>query len=322
MRAVTHHRYGPPEVLRVDDVERPVPKEGEVLVEVHASSVTRSDTGLRGTEYPFARAFTGLLRPKQKIAGSEFSGVVAEVGAGVTEFAVGDEVFGVKAGANAEYVCVREAGVIAHKPAGLSFEEAAAVADGGLLALTCLKPAFPLEGKAVLVYGAAGSIGSAAVQLLVHHFHAEVTAVCDTKDVELLRSLGAVDVIDRLTSDFTANRVSYDVVFDAVGKHSFRRSRRSLNKGGMYLSADLGFMYQVPFLALLTRFVGSKRAALGLGSYRRDDLLVLKSLIEAGAYRAIIDRRYPLADVVEATRYVETAQKTGNVVLTIIPDGD
>lgn len=320
MRAVIHDRYGPPEVLRVIDVERPVPKDDEVLVKVHATTVTRSDTGLRGAEYPFTRVITGLLRPKQKIAGSEFSGVVEEVGGHVTDFAVGDAVFGVRSGANADYVCVRERGVLAHKPVGMSFEEAAAVADGGLLAMTCMKPAYPLEDKAVLVYGAAGSIGSAAVQLLVHHFHANVTAVCDTKDVELVRTLGAAEVIDRLKDDFTANHITYDVVFDAVGKHSFRRCRRSLSKGGMYVSADLGFMYHVPFLALLTRLVGSKRAALGIGSYRKDDLLLLKALIEAGKYRAIIDRQYPLEDVVEATRYVETAQKTGNVVLTVNPE--
>ncbi len=321
VRAVIHERYGPPEVLRVADVERPVPKEGEVLVKVHASTVTRSDTGLRGAEYPFTRVITGLLRPKQKIAGTELSGVVEEVGADVTEFGVGDEVFGIRSGANAEYVCVRERGVLAHKPAGMTWEEAAAVADGGLLALTCMKPAYPLDGKTVLVYGAGGSIGTAAVQLLVHHFHAAVTAVCDTKDVELVRSLGAAEVIDRLRDDFTTNGTAYDVIFDAVGKHSFRLSRHSLRSGGVYVSADLGFLYHVPLLAVVTRFIGTKRARLGVGTYRKEDLLLLKELIEAGKYRAVIDRSYFLEDVVEATRYVETGQKTGNVVLTVSPQG-
>jgi len=317
MRAVVHDRYGPPEVLRVEEVERPTQKDDEVLVRVHASSVTRSDTGLRSSEYFFSRVFTGPLRPKRKISGMELAGVVEAVGAEVTEFAVGDEVFGIRGGANAEYVCVREGGVLAHKPASLTFEEAAGVADGALLALTCLKPAYPLEGKSVLVYGAAGSIGSAAVQLLAHHFGVPVTAVCDTKNVELVRSLGADEVVDRLQEDFTRNGKTYDVIFDAVGKHSFRRCRRSLKPGGRYVTADLGFMWHVPLLALATKWIGSKKAKLGIGTYRKEDLLLLEELVEAGRYRPVIDRTYPLEDVVEAARYVETGQKTGNVVLKV-----
>ena len=318
MRAVVHDRYGPPEVLRVAEVERPVPEDDEVLVRVHASTVTRGDAmGVRSAEYRFTRVFTGIRRPRQTSIGTEFAGRVEEVGAAVTELRAGDEVFGVKGGANAEYVAVRESGVIARKPGGLTYEEAAAVPDGSLLALTCLKPAYPLEGKSVLVYGAAGSVGTAAVQLLAHHFEAEVTAVCDTKDVELVRSLGARDVIDRLREDFTGNGTTYDVIFDAVGKHSFRRSRQSLKRGGIYISMDLGFMYHVPLLGLVTRFVGSKRGTLGLGRYRKDDLLLVKELVEAGKYRPVIDRRYALDEVVEATRYVESGQKTGNVVLRV-----
>jgi NADPH:quinone reductase-like Zn-dependent oxidoreductase len=188
MRAVVQDRYGPPEVLRVAEVERPVPKEDEVLVRVHASTVTRGDAiGVRGVEYWFTRLFTGIRRPRRTIAGSEFAGRVEEVGAAVTEFRAGDEVFGIEGGANAEYVTTRQSGVIAQKPTGLTYEEAAAVPDGSLLALTCLRPTSPLRGKSVLVYGAAGSIGTAAVQLLAHHFEAEVTAVCDTRDVELVR---------------------------------------------------------------------------------------------------------------------------------------
>ena len=317
MRAVVQDRYGPPEVLRVADVERPVPKEDEVLVSVHASTVTRSDTGLRGLEYPFTRPFTGLRRPKRTIAGMEFAGLVEEIGAAVTEFRVGDEVFGIGWGANAEYVAVPESGVIARKPTALTFEEAAAVPDGSLLALTCLQPAAPLRGKSVLVYGAAGSIGTGAIQLLAHHFEAEVTGVCDTKDVEVVRSLGAQHVIDRFGEDFTKNGKTYDVIFDAVGKHSFRRCRRSLKPGGIYISADLGFMYHVPLAVLVTRFVGRRRAKLAIGRYRKEDFVLVKELVDAGTYRPVIDRRYPLDEVVEATRYVETGQKTGNVVLRI-----
>lgn len=318
MRAVVHDRYGPPEVLRVDDVERPEPKDDEVLVRVHASTVTRGDAmGVRLVEYRFTRLFTGIRRPRRTAHGSELAGRVEEVGSAVTQLQVGDEVFGVAAGANAEYVAVPESGAIAPKPAGLTFEEAAAVPDGSLLALTCLRPAQPLPGKRVLVYGAAGSVGTAAVQLLVNHFDAEVTAVCDTKDVELVRSLGAGEVVDRLREDFTKNGRTYDVVFDAVGKHSFRRCRRSLERGGIYVSMDLGFLYHVPLLALVTRFLGSRRAALGIGRYRKEDLLLVKELVEAGRYRPVIDRTYALDEIVEATRYVETGQKTGNVVLRV-----
>jgi NADPH:quinone reductase-like Zn-dependent oxidoreductase len=235
----------------------------------------------------------------------------------VTELRLGDEVFGIRGGANAEYVAVRESGVIAQKPPKLPFEEAAAIPDGSLLALTCLRPASPPQGKNVLVYGAAGSIGTAAVQLLAHHFEADVTAVCDTKDVELVRSLGAQDVIDRFREDFTKNGKTYDVIFDAVGKHSFRRCRRSLGPGGIYITVDLGFMYHVPLLALITRFVGSRRAKLGIGRYRKEDLLLIKELVETGRYRSVIDRTYALDDVVEAVRYVESGEKTGNVVLWV-----
>jgi NADPH:quinone reductase-like Zn-dependent oxidoreductase len=318
MRAVVHDRYGPPEVLRVAEVERPVPKEDEVLVRVHASTVTRGDAmGVRSVEYPFTRLFTGIRRPRRTIFGSEFAGRVEEVGAAVTEFRVGDEVFGIKGGASAECVTARESGVIARKPTGLTYEEAAAVPDGSLLALTCLRPAYPLRGKSVLVYGAAGSIGTAAVQLLAHHFETEVTAVCDTKDVELVRSLGARDVLDRFRDDFTKSGETYDVIFDAVGKHSFRRCRRSLKPGGIYITTDLGFMYHVPLVALVTRFVGSRHAKVGIGRYRKEDLVLVKELVETGAYRPVINRRYALDEVVEATRYVETGQKTGNVVLRV-----
>jgi NADPH:quinone reductase-like Zn-dependent oxidoreductase len=319
MRAVVHDRYGPPEVLRVADVERPVPKGDEVLVGVHASTVTRSDAmGVRHRQYMFARLFTGIRRPRRTTAGSEFAGRVEEVGAAVIEFRVGDEVFGIAGGANAEYVAMRESGVIARKPTGLTDEESAAVPDGSLLALSCLRPAYPLRGKNVLVYGAAGSVGTAAVQLLAHHFEsADVTGVCDTKDVELVRSLGAREVVDRLREDFTENGEQYDVIFDAVGKHSFRRCRRSLKPGGIYVTMDLGFMYHVPLLALVTRFVGSRRATLGIGRYRKEDLVIVKELVDSGKYRPVIDRAYVLDEIVEATRYVEAGQKTGNVVLRV-----
>jgi NADPH:quinone reductase-like Zn-dependent oxidoreductase len=214
-------------------------------------------------------------------------------------------------------VAVRASGVIAHKPTTLAYDEATAVPDGSLMALTMLQPLSPLQGKSVLVYGAAGSIGSAAVQLLANHFGAEVTAVCDAKDVERVRSLGAREVLDRFHEDFTRNGKTYDVIFDAVGKHSFRRSRRSLKRGGVYVTAGLGFMYHVPLAALLTRFVGSRRAKLGIGRYRKEDLVLVRELVDAGKYRPVIDRSFGLDEVVEANHYVETGQKTGNVVLRV-----
>jgi len=315
MRAVVYRKYGTPDVLHLEEVEKPTPKDNEVLIQVHATTVTRSDTGLRSSEYFFARIFTGLLRPKRTIAGMEFAGEVEAVGELVIDFKVGDEVFGIKGGANAEYVCVSESGLLAHKPAGMTFEEAAAVSDGALLALTCLKPA-DRKGQNILVYGASGSIGTAAVQL-AKYFEAEVTAVCNAKNIELAYSLGADSAIDFVKEDFTKISKKYDVIFDAVGKHSFRRCRHSLKPGGIYITADLGFMFHVPILALLTRWIGNRKATLGIGRYRKEDLILLKELIEAGKYRAVIDRTYPLEQVVEATRYVETEQKTGNVVLTL-----
>jgi NADPH:quinone reductase-like Zn-dependent oxidoreductase len=200
----------------------------------------------------------------------------------------------------------------------LTFEQAAAVPDGSLLALTCLQPGAPLRGKRFVVYGAAGSVGTAAVQLLARHFQADVTAVCDAGDVELVRSLGTREVLDRFREDFTGNHGSYDVVFDAVGKHSFRRCRGALKPGGVYISMDLGFMYHLPLLALVTRFAGSRRATVGIGRYRKDDLRLVRELVEADLYRPVIGRTYALDDIVEATRYVESGRKTGNVVLRVI----
>jgi NADPH:quinone reductase-like Zn-dependent oxidoreductase len=317
VKAVVHDRYGSPEVLRLEDVERPVPEADQVLVKIHATTVNRTDCGLRSAEYFISRFVTGLRRPKRRILGMELAGEVEAVGEAVTEFAVGDEVFGVRgSGAHAEYVCMSETAPLAHKPAGMTFEEAAAVCDGAALALACLRKAGSLKGRSVLVYGASGSVGTAAVQL-ARYFGADVTAVCNTKNLELVRSLGADRVIDYTQDDFTKNGETYDVIFDAVGKHSFRRCRRSLKPGGTYVATDPGFMWHTFALALLTRWIGDKRVAMGITKYTKEDVLFLKELIETGKYRAVIDRRYPLDDVLEATRYVETQQKTGNVVLTV-----
>ena len=314
MRAVVYDRYGPPDVLRLEDVERPVPNEDELLVRIHATTVNRTDCGWRSAKPFLIRYFIGLLRPKRKILGMEFAGEIEAVGAAVTEFKVGDQVFGVKGfGAHAEFVCIRESAAVAHMPGGMSFEEAAAVCDGVCIALSCLRRADLGQGQTILVYGASGSVGTAAVQL-AKHLGANVTAVCNTKNVELVQSLGADRVIDYMQEDFTRNGDTYDVIFDAVGKQTFMRCKRSLRPGGIYIGTD--GLRNLP-LALWTSRIGNKRAALGIAKYTKKDVLFLKELIEAGEYRAVIDRSYPLDDVVEATRYVETRQKTGNVVLIV-----
>jgi NADPH:quinone reductase-like Zn-dependent oxidoreductase len=314
MKAVVYDRYGPPEVLRVEEVPAPVPADDEILVRNVATTVNRTDCGWRSAKPFIVRYFLGLRRPRRQILGMEFAGTVEAVGGAVTEFAAGDEVFGVKGfGAHAELVPVRESGAVAHKPEGLSFEEAAAVCDGACIALSCLRRGDLRAGQRLLVYGASGSVGTAAVQL-AKHLGAHVTAVTNTQTVDLVRSLGADEVIDYLHEDFTKLGDRYDFVFDAVGKLTFARSRRTLVPGGIFVSTD-GFLNL--FWMLWTSRIGDKRAALGIAKYRKDDVVLLKQLLESGQYRAVIDRRYPFEDVVEAARYVDTGQKTGNVVLTV-----
>jgi NADPH:quinone reductase-like Zn-dependent oxidoreductase len=316
MKAVVAHRYGPAEVLHIEEVPRPVPAENEVLVKVRASTVTRSDCGFRAASPFISRFFTGLRRPKQPVVGMEFAGVVEEVGPGVTQFAVGDEVFGLRSGANAEYVCVREAGALAHKPSSLTFEEAAALPDGASIARAALAKVELGPDTRIVVYGATGAIGTAGVQL-AKATGAHVTAVANTKNVELVRSLGADVVLDWEREDFTARGETYDVIFDAVGKLSFRRCKRSLTPHGAFITTDLGFVWHVPLLVLWTRFFGKRRVFLPIPSYTKEDVLHVRGLVEAGKYRPVLDRTYPLEDVVDATRYVEAGQKTGNVVLSL-----
>ena len=318
MRAVVFDRYGAPDVLRLEDVEQPVPKEHEVLVKMHATTVTRSDCAVRAGKPFISRFFTGLRRPKQRILGTELAGEVEAVGAAVHEFGVGDHVFGTTStfrfGTHAEFICMQESAPLAHKPAAMSFEEAAAVCDGVILALMGLRAAGLRKGQKIVIYGASGSIGTAGVQL-ARYFEADVTAVCNTKNLELVRSLGADRVIDYTQEDFTKNGETYDVIFDAVGTHSFRRCRDSLKQGGIYVATD-GLRNLI--LALWTPRLGGKKVMFPIPPrYTKKDVLFLKELIETGRYRAVIDRRYPLEAVVEATTYVETKQKTGNVVLTI-----
>ena len=312
MRAVVHDRYGPPEVLRVDEVERPSPKDDEVLVRVHATTVTRTDIHMRQARPILWRFMLGFLRPRRRILGLEFAGVVEEVGAAATEFGVGERVFGLRNSSHAEYVCVREHGLIARIPDGLSFEQAC-VCDGMSQGLGALRTGQVGPGTRLVVFGASGSLGTAAVQLAAK-LGAHVTAVCNAKNVELVRSLGADEVIDYEHEDFTTNGKTYDVVLDAVGKHSFLRSRGSLVPGGLYVATDR--LYNFP-LAFLTRWFGGRRVVFEVSGYEREDVALLQELLEAGEYRPVIDRTYPLEQVVEATEYVESWQKTGNVVLRL-----
>ena len=318
MKAVVYDKYGPPEVQRLEDVERPVPREDEVLVKIHATTVTRTDTGIReGKPFP-VRLIFGLLRPRQRILGTELAGEVVSIGTAVREFAVGDRVFGstaaFRSGTHAEFIGMRESDPLAHMPAGMTFEAAAAASDGAILALMCLEAVHPQRGQTILIYGASGSIGTAGVQL-AKHFGADVTAVCSTKNVEVVRSLGADRVIDYKQEDFTKNGKTYDVIFDAVGKLSFSRCRDSLERGGAYVATD-GFRNL--FLQLWTSRIGDKKVLFPIPPrYTKKSVLFFKELIEAGEYRPVVDRCYPLEDVIEATRYVETEQKVGNVVLTV-----
>ena len=314
MRAVVHDRYGPPEVLRLEDVDRPVPGPGDVLVRVRATTVNQTDCHMRRARPFLWRFMLGLRRPKRRVLGMELAGEVAAVGHGVTQFEVGDRVFGItNFGANAEFVRLKESSSLARMPAGLPFEEGAAIFDGAFQGLAALRRGNVGEGTQLLVYGASGSCGTAAVQL-GRHLGAHVTAVCNTKNVDVVRSLGADEVIDYTKDDFAKNGKTYDVILDAVGKQSFFHARRSLRPGGVYVATDR--MLNVVLL-LWTRWFGKRKVVFGMPRLTQENVLFVKELVETGRYRAVVDRTYPLEDVVEAARYVESWQKTGNVVLTV-----
>lgn len=293
----------------------------DVLVRVHATTVNRTDCGFRAANPWFVRFFSGLLRPKVTILGCEFAGVVESVGAGVTVWTPGDRVFGFSEdrwGAHAEFLTIPEDGPLAAVPAEVTLEEAAPATEGAHYALTDILAAGIRPGREVLVNGATGAIGSAAVQLL-KDLGATVTAVCDTEHVELVRGLGADRIIDYQREDFTKDTRSYRFVFDAVGKSSFGRCKGLLEPDGIYISTDLGPWSMDPVLALLTRPFGRKVLFPIPPKHDRVGIEHLAELLASGAFRPVIDRRYPLAEIVEAYRYVETGQKVGNVVITVVP---
>ena len=319
MKAAVHTRYGPPDVVRVVDVPTPAPRENEVLVKVQATTVNRTDCGFRGAKPFFARAFTGLVRPRVTILGNEFAGQVQAIGSSVTSFAVGDRVFGYDdtvCGAHAQYLTIREDASLARIPGSLTYGEAAPATEGSHYALAAIEKAKIRDGQSVLVNGGTGAIGSAAIQLLASR-GVHVTAVCDTTHLDLVRRLGAERVIDRTVEDFTQDAQTYDVVFDAVGKSSFGRCRRLLEPRGVYLSTDLGPGAQNPFLALVTPMLPGKSVLFGFPRHNQAMMNYFRDLMESGLFRPVIDRSYPLDEIVAAYRYVETGQKVGNVVIVV-----
>ena len=321
MKAVICTKYGPPEVLKLQDVDKPQPKDNEVLIRVYASTVTSGDVRVRSFTWAtwfwlFGRIMYGFRGPRRNIPGNELAGEIEAVGKDVTLFKPGDQVFGLTKGVlfgctNAEYRCMPEEGALAIKPENMSYEEAAAVPIGGQTALHLLRKGNIQSGQKVLIYGASGSVGTYAVQLAAKYFGAEVTGVCSTTNLEMVKSLGADHVIDYKSSDFTQNGEQYDVILDAVIKTSYSHCKSSLKERGVFISAGWPLLQ-----ALRSSMVGSKKVKIGIAPNRTEDLIFLTELIEVGKVKAVIDRCYPLEQTAEAHRYVDTGRKKGNVVIT------
>ena len=322
MKAVVCTKYGPPEVLQPREVEKPVPKDNEILIKVHATTVTSGDTRIRGFKVPLsfwlpARIALGFRSPKINILGAELAGEIKSVGKDVKKFKAGDQVFaypGHHGGGYAEYTCIREDSAVAIKPTNLTYEEAAAVSFGGNTALYFLTQADIKDGQKVLIYGASGSVGTYAVQL-AKYFGAEVTGVCSSSNIELVKSLGADKVIDYTKEDFSKNGEIYDVIFDAVGKSSISDCMESLQKEGVYLQA-----VATPATSLRmqwTSITNSRTLIGGTAVPKTENLNILKKLVETGNIKPVVDRTYPIEKIIEAHRYVDKGHKKGNVVITV-----
>ena len=321
MKAVICTKYGPPEVLQLKIVKKPIPKDNEVLVKVHASTVTSGDCRLRSATYPpwfklFALLIYGIRKPRKNIPGDELAGEIEAIGKDVKLFKKGDQVYGMSSeigfgGTNCDYKCLPYNKTVALRPTNMSYEEAAAVPFGGVSAFHFLNKAGIQSGDKVLIYGASGSVGTFAVQI-AKYFGAEVTGVCSTSNLNLVKSLGADKVIDYTKEDFTKNGQTYDAIFDAVIKTTFTHCKSSLRQKGKYITVDWPL-----FQALWTSLIGSNRIIFGIAPTSSEILISLKKLIEAGKVKAVIDRRYPLEQIAEAHSYVDKGHKKGNVVITV-----
>lgn len=331
MKAVVFTQYGSPDVLQVKEVEKPTPKDNEIRVRVHASSVGYGDTivrNFRGSRRVFnmpvalwamALLTLGVNKPKRQILGSEFAGEVETVGAAVTRFRVGDAVFGYRGmdfGANAEYVCIAQDGLVELKPANVSFEEAATIPYGALTALSLLRRVDIQPGQKVLIVGASGAIGSAALQL-AKHYGAEVTGIGGTQRQAYMKALGADHVIDYTKEDFTQNGQTYDLIFDVLGRGSFGRAKRSLNPHGRYFYAS--FKFKQLFQMMWTSRFGDKKVICAMSSDTQANLTEIKALVEAGKIKTVIDRCYPLEQTADAHRYIEAGQKHASIVISLMP---
>jgi NADPH:quinone reductase-like Zn-dependent oxidoreductase len=319
MKAIIYTQYGPPDVLQVKEVDKPMPATNEILVRVKAATVNRTDCAVLRAK-PFLMRFgTGLLKPKKQIMGTEFAGEVEAVGAAVTLFKTGDRVFGfddMVLSSYAQYLVINENKGVATIPENICYEQAAASCEGAHYAYNMINKTSLADGQKVLVNGASGGIGSAAVQLL-KYFGAHVVAVCNSKNVELVKLLGADEVIDYTLSDFTKTGEKYDFIFDTVGKSSFGKCKPLLNAGGVYISSELGWMAENIFFALFKPLTGSKKVIFPIPKDIKGSIKLIKKLIEEQKFETVIDRKYPLEQIAEAFRYVETGQKTGNVVITL-----
>jgi NADPH:quinone reductase-like Zn-dependent oxidoreductase len=319
MKAAIYENYGSPDVLEIKEVEKPVPEDNEVLIRVYATTVNRSDCAMLRAKPFIMRFTTGLVSPNRPILGTDFAGQIEAVGNGVLLFNVGDRVFGFDDGglsSHAQYMTLSENNALAIIPDNLTYEQAAASIEGAHYAYNFINKVELKKGQRVLVNGATGAIGSAAVQLL-KYYGADITAVCNTKNIELVKSLGANKTIDYLKEDFTKSDEKYNYVFDTVGKSTFAKCKPLLVSGGVYISSELGPNAQNPFLALITPFYGDKKVVFPLPLNRKKSVLLIKKLSEEGKFKAVIDRKYPLEEIADAFRYVEKGQKTGNVIITI-----